>query len=316
MARGFLGTTLIALTRADPLITKELSDTIQRHSTSWKAYRPEENPFATWTESEIGQLLGTIRGEPRLKTSKLTNSTLPDSFDARKAHDKCSHPIRNQLHCGSCWAFGASEALSDNLCVISKGKVDVVLSPQELVSCDRGFNQGCNGGMLPFAWDFIDKHGLVTDACMPYTSGDKSNTGNTTCHKTCADSSKSVAASAYSCPAGYEAVVYETVDEIKEAIVNYGAVEGAYTVYADFMHYQSGTYEHVTGSALGGHAVKVVGYGQGDKGLYWIVANSWGEDWGMKGYFMIYDSSVDTDSGFLKDGGYACGPKDTTSIVV
>merc|ERR1712061_447157 len=35
--------------------------------------------------------------------------------------------------------------------------------------------------------------------------------------------------------------------------------------------------------------------------------------WGMDGYFMIYDSAVDKESGFLKDGGYACGPKDGPS---
>jgi hypothetical protein len=163
--------------------------------------------------------------------------------------------------------------------------------------------------MLPFAWDYIDKNGLVTDACMPYTSGDDSHTGNNTCSSTCLDTGKTVSSSVYKCPPGYEANVYETVDEVKTAIRTLGAVESAFTVYADFMHYKTGVYKHMTGAMEGGHAIKVVGYGHAAEGLYWIAANSWGTDWGMDGYFMIYDSAVDKSSGFLKDGGYACGPK-------
>jgi len=33
----------------------------------------------------------------------------------------------------------------------------------------------------------------------------------------------------------------------------------AFTVYADFESYKSGVYVHKSGSALGGHAVKIIG---------------------------------------------------------
>jgi len=49
------------------------------------------------------------------------------------------------------------------------------------------------------------------------------------------------------------------------------------------MSYKSGVYTHVTGSALGGHAIKVVGWGvtkDAKKTPYWIVANSWNTSWG------------------------------------
>lgn len=45
----------------------------------------------------------------------------------------------------------------------------------------------------------------------------------------------------------------------------------------------SGVYQHVTGSELGGHAVKVLGWGEENGTPYWLVANSWNSDWGDNG---------------------------------
>jgi cathepsin B len=48
-----------------------------------------------------------------------------------------------------------------------------------------------------------------------------------------------------------------------------------------------GVYQHETGSFLGGHAVKILGWGE-ESGLpYWLVANSWNQYWGDQGYFKI-----------------------------
>lgn len=66
-----------------------------------------------------------------------------------------------------------------------------------------------------------------------------------------------------------------------------GPVEVSFTVYADFEAYKSGVYTHVSGSELGGHAVKMLGWGVDNGVEYWIIANSWNETWGNKGYFWI-----------------------------
>merc|ERR1711918_76098 len=66
-----------------------------------------------------------------------------------------------------------------------------------------------------------------------------------------------------------------------------GPVETAFTVYADFGDYVSGGYEHVTGDRLGGHAVKIVGWGVENGAKYWKIANSWNEHWGEDGHFRI-----------------------------
>lgn len=54
-----------------------------------------------------------------------------------------------------------------------------------------------------------------------------------------------------------------------------GPVEGAFSVYADFLSYKTGVYQHTTGDFLGGHAIKILGWGTENGTPYWLVANSW-----------------------------------------
>jgi len=57
-------------------------------------------------------------------------------------------------------------------------------------------------------------------------------------------------------------------------------METAFDVYADFYNYVSGVYTHVTGGYEGGHAVKMLGWGNDNGVNYWLCANSWGNSWG------------------------------------
>merc|ERR1712125_268528 len=123
--------------------------------------------------------------------------SLPSSFDATTQWAGLVHPIRNQEQCGSCWAFSASEVLSDRF-AIATGKASPVLSPEDMVSCDTGDN-GCHGGRMASAWDYLKNTGIVTDTCFPYEAG----SGNApSCPNQCEDSenwdqSKFKASSAY-----------------------------------------------------------------------------------------------------------------------
>jgi len=101
------------------------------------------------------------------------------------------------------------------------------------------------------------------------------------CPKTCSDGST---------PKKFKATAvhsYRTPTDIQTAILEGGPIETAFTVYQDFMSYTGGVYVHTTGSVLGGHAVKIVGWGNESGTNYWIVANSWGTGWGENGYFRI-----------------------------
>merc|ERR1719499_333819 len=74
---------------------------------------------------------------------------------------------------------------------------------------------------------------------------------------------------------------------IMEKIQRSGPVETAFTVYEDFANYVSGIYTHVSGSVEGGHAEKIVGWGEENGIKYWKVANSWNPYWGEDGFFRI-----------------------------
>ena len=69
--------------------------------------------------------------------------------------------------------------------------------------------------------------------------------------------------------------------------MHYGPVEAAFTVYSDFPSYKSGVYRHTSGSELGGHAIKVIGWGVEDGDDYWLCVNSWNNTWGDQGTFKI-----------------------------
>jgi len=204
---------------------------------------------------------------------------LPTNYDARPGTG-CVHAIRDQASCGSCWAFAGSEVLSDRFCLAG---VDVILSPEDLVACDRT-NFGCNGGNLSTEFKYLEKTGIVTDSCFPYTSFDGSEPK---CATSCADGSKFLK---YKCAAGSTVTAgkklasqkAEGAKEIQSEIFAHGPVETGFNVYADFMNYASGVYHHVAGALEGGHAVKILGWGHDEtvNEDYWLCANSWDVTWG------------------------------------
>ncbi|KAK5984532.1 Papain family cysteine protease, partial [Trichostrongylus colubriformis] len=65
------------------------------------------------------------------------DAEIPTSFDARTQWPKCKSIslIRDQSDCGSCWAFGAAEAMSDRICIASEGKTQVTMSADDVLSC-------------------------------------------------------------------------------------------------------------------------------------------------------------------------------------
>ena len=266
-----------------------------KEKATWTPMEVDENPFAYMPVEQIKAMMGTklVVADGAVEESDFNAAS---EFDAREEWGSKVHAIRDQGQCGSCWAFGATEALSDRFAI--EQDVDVVLSPQHLVACDT-HNFGCNGGYLNKAWDFMVKTGVMTDECFPYTSGTTGQDGD--CKKTCADGST---------PVLYHAKSHKTVRSVsaaQEAIQTGGPIEAAFTVYEDFMSYKSGVYHHTTGSMLGGHAIKALGWGTEDGVDYWLMANSWSPTWGDQGFFKIKrgDCGINNQMTFGDAGTFA-----------
>jgi cathepsin B len=96
----------------------------------------------------------------------------------------------------------------------------------------------------------------------------------------------------------------DSPDKIRAAIMTGGPVESAFTVYKNFMSYKSGVYmQDGCYDVLGGHAIKIIGWGVDGNQDYFIVDNSWGPAWGMSGRFWI-----GTNQCGIGTGGYAGEP--------
>nr|XP_037268488.1 LOW QUALITY PROTEIN: cathepsin B-like [Rhipicephalus microplus] len=297
-------------------LSDEMINFINNLNTTWKAGRnfDEKVPL-----SYIKGLMGV---HPDSKNYRLPlhyhteiPDDLPESFDAREQWSNCSsiHLIRDQSECGSCWAFGAAEAMSDRICIHTNGKVQVNISAEDLLTCCNSCGGGCNGGFPAAAWHFYEKEGVVTgglyatdDGCQPYyfppcehygTGPLPPCKGIKPTPKCVRDCRKGYEKS-YSVDKHYGKKVYsisQDESQIKTEIFKNGPVEADFMVYADFMSYKSGVYQHHSDDVLGGHAIKILGWGTENGVPYWLVANSWNKHWGDKGYFKILRGKDECD---------------------
>ena len=156
------------------------------------------------------------------------------------------------------------------------------------------------------AWSYWADKGLVTggdfgtfDGCQPYeikpcehhVEGPRGpcNTDIHTprCHKKCENPDYKISFAQDKTYAKDSYTVGSSEKEIMNELMTNGPAEAAFTVYEDFMSYKSGVYQHVQGNELGGHAVRILGWGEEKGTPYWLLANSWTYDWGINGTFKI-----------------------------
>lgn len=209
--------------------------------------------------------------------------TIPDSFDSRTQWAECKSPIANQnKKCAGSYATQVASTFSERLCISSEDHKLTPLSAQELLSCDTA-NKGCRGGYINNALEYLNIHGIANEDCLPYKG-----TFDAKCSNMCQE------------PVKYRAETFCVLfgeDDIKREILTHGPVISSMDVYSDFLSYSSGVYtkgEDVP-KFSGLHTIKIIGWGvesgsedepnQGNK--YWLIENSWGEDWGDKGVAKI-----------------------------
>ncbi|HAT71401.1 MAG TPA: hypothetical protein DCS63_01115 [Elusimicrobia bacterium] len=222
---------------------------------------------------------------------------LPAALDWRAADGNFVTAPRNQLKCGSCWAFAMTAGLEAYILRQDNTPgVDLDLSEQVMLSCSNAGS--CKGGLLTA--NYIKKSGLPLESAYPYTATNGS----------CSAAAPGWQASAYK--VGDWGTVKKSAASLKAALVKYGPLPTALMVYEDFMHYKSGVYSYTTGKRLGGHAVLLVGYNDAEQ--YFIVKNSWDKGWGEEGFFKIAYSEMDNSVNFgLSTIAYYSGKQDAAS---
>jgi len=214
-------------------------------------------------------------------------TALPNSYNWRNQYPQCEKPVVDQGLCSSSWAIATAGVFTDRFCAQS-GDTNYRASTQQLLTCEKKVSQGCERGFILGAMEYGRTKGFISSECMGYKPYDISVDCNYTEINKCPQKEK---VSDYCAVEGTEA--------IKREIMTNGPVAGLFPVYRDFLVYRDGVYQ--PGSDVsridGNQAVKVFGWDSDSKGGYWLIENSFGEEWGQSGVMKVkmgvHDSGLD-----------------------
>lgn len=210
---------------------------------------------------------------------------LPSEFELEK-----QIPIYDQYDIGSCVANSAASCYRfESAQVIGNfsfnpSRLFVYYNARKL----QGWEREDSGAYIRDGFKAMNKWGLANENVWPYVTR---------------DFAKEPTSQVYSDGLNNVIVKYARVEQtetaLKETLLTGAAVSFGFNVYNSFM---SGTWDTTTGMmplpksterVIGGHAVTIIGYNDAKKAF--LIQNSWGTSWGLKGKFWMPYS-------FLLDG--------------
>jgi hypothetical protein len=297
----------------------------------------EYPPMNTDIRFKVGKyktLKQKVRGAPM---------ALPENWNNFTGNDwKYKNTVRPQQQgsCGSCFSVSTATAITDSFVFKEGFKPDI--SPMYILSCRLGgdSNVRCSGGNPMSVLQDIATNGVATSHCIDYNTICSSGPCNSNamippCGCCNTDFQH------YKFFVNHDPVLaYETskdpddngaqsgaVQMIKEHLFSYGTAIAGFMCRTNFksgnfsktkgVYFDTETYEDIgPEETLGGHAICIVGWGvetnvpaQGvtyDKVPYWVVRNSWGENWAENGYckYAMYQPSKDGKPAINEQGGF------------
>ena len=210
--------------------------------------------------------------------------------------------VKNQGRCGSCWAFSTTSSI-ESFMRINNYTVER-LSEQQLVDCSKE-NNGCNGGLMHQAYDYIIKNkGLLSNNDYEYVAEDQvcqiNINGNNSCdckkslsvNNTnvtntcdCKNIKKNIGGSDIK---NYEFIIPKSKIDIMASLQNSPIAIALDANSFVFRFYKEGVIDiPINKNSNINHAVLLTGYDTDVNGTYWIIQNSWGEKWGDNGFAKI-----------------------------
>jgi len=214
------------------------------------------------------------------KDTNLQNESLLDSFSYRDIDGvDYTTPIKNQAPAPTCETYGLCASLE----TIMQYKLQELYEP-DLSECHLYFYAGGSyqAGYVNLmdAADYLIDIGVPDEGCYP----DPHRAFDYPFESLPGWENRTVKITEW----GW---VEKEVENMKNALIEYGPLIICMSVYEDFYEYTGGVYRHETGDRVGGHVVTIVGYD--DNQACWIVKNSWGAGWGDDGWFKLaYDADL------------------------
>ncbi|XP_055336710.1 uncharacterized protein LOC129587131 [Paramacrobiotus metropolitanus] len=240
---------------------------------------------------------------------------VPATFDSRRAWPNCTSLslIRDQGHCGNCWAVSAASVISDRLCIASGQTDQTIISASQVAGCtdtSRTPQQRCEAGGDPAnAYAFVASRGVCSggmynssSGCIPYSVSPNESVPQQ-CETRCTNLNfgKTIDQDQFTIDSYWtnyargilnQSGILDHMRNMQDDILHNGPITAAIYVYEDFQTWNAsrGPYclPPANATLLGAHAVRIIGWDRTLQGVtYWLISNSWGEDVGDHGIYWI-----------------------------
>lgn len=214
---------------------------------------------------------------------------------------------RNQhlpQYCASSWLFATLSALGDRIDIVRRQHKEIgvqfTLSPQHVLNCGQVGN--CWGGSMYGVYQWLSGNGVSYESACPYTACAENSTWGIcsgqswdctpiniakTCDYLPTDGGKCFAVSPYPNATVMDYGLITAYNdrgfaEMQLEIMLHGPI--ACGTDADYLNDYTGGIITDRGVRMN-HAISLVGWGDGSTLSFWIGRNSWGEYWGISGFF-------------------------------